>query len=605
MITMKDDFKEKNILKIVPVVTKIPELVDLSKLGDNYKLGYLERETVGEDYDEIVRNIVIDASEYNWSNDPDWLIQTNGFLDNYFNSFLEVKKSLKDRVEANILYEEDAKREYLNSFNGYLPILALMLCKLDRNKVSVAGFGSLLSWDKNSFPFYFPYKEENGESVINLDEIYEKEEIEEYLDEENEEKSVEESPISYDTNKIKDIFEEILDEKLEILKNDIIKTIKIDKLNELGTLTDELSKIPSKEDALNHVILERDNEIKYLKDELSKKSSDKEIIELRREIRELKEAKTNDLVLADKAIKHKLKNKNKEIDGLTKEISKLKEELKSKDVEYEVKIEKLKIEHEREIKKLTKFNEESTRETNDQNFKLLGELNEWRKKAERYVEELNELKEEMDNKENEENSVYDSKIEELTNQLNESNAINDELRNQIKSMTEDDNTMKRELGESKRKVIELEASVRHLTEDKDNYERRIRELTDKENALKQELNNMKSSINENDNNRLEEIEKENSLLKGSIHTLNNRIEKLQDENNSLRQANDQANKVQNDNFASKVYNGLTERGYNTKQPEQEQGPKTYNIGGKEYTEEELKNTPQYQRLQSLLRPAKK
>ena len=163
-------------------------------------------------------------------------------------------------------------------------------------------------------------------------------------------------------------------------------------------------------------------------------------------------------------------------------------------------------------------------------------------------------------------------------------------------MTEDDNTMKRELGEAKRKVIELEASVRHLTEDKDNYERRIKELTDRENSLKQELNNLKSSINNNgDTNRLEEIEKENSLLRGSINTLNSRIEKLQNENSSLRQANDQANVVQNDDLASRVYNNQ----------QQEKGPKIYNVGGKQYTEEELKNTPQYQRLQSLLRPAKK
>ena len=595
MITIKNNFKEKNILKIVPGVTKIPELVDLSKLGDNYRLGYLEREIVGEDYDNIIYSIIVDASDFNWYNDPEWTIQSNGFLDNYFNSFLELKKSLKDRVEAGILYEEDAKREYLNSFNGYLPILALILCKLEQTKVSLSGFCAVLSWDKNNFPFYFPYKEENEELVLDLDEIYEKEELEELSDDKNEEKSTEESPISYDTEKIREILEEVLDEKLEKLKNDIIKTIKIDKLNELGNLADELSKIPTKEDALQHVIAEKDNEIKYLKDELSKKASDKEIIELRRELRELKEDKENKLVLADEVTKHKLKNKDKEIAGLKKEISNLKEELKSKEEECTVKIEKLKDDYERQIKKLTKFNEESTKRVNDENFKLLGDVNEWKKKAESYLEELNDVKEELENKEKEESSTNDTRVEELTNQLNESNSTNDELRNQIKSMTEEDNTIKRELGESKRKIIVLEASVRHLTEDKENYERRIRELTDKENSLKQELNVVKSSINQNDTNRLEEIEKENSLLRGSINTLNSRIEKLQNENTSLRQANDQANVVQNDDLASRVYNNQ----------QQERGPKTYNVGGKQYTEEELKNTPQYQRLQSLLRPAKK
>lgn len=595
MITIKNNFKEKNILKIVPGVTKIPELVDLSKLGDNYRLGYLERETVEEDYDDIIYSIIVDASDFNWYNDPDWTIQSNGFLDNYFNSFLELKKSLKDRVEAGVLYEEDAKREYLNSFNGYLPVLALILCKLEKTKVANKGFGAFLSWDKNNFPFYFPYKEENGELSIDLDEIYEKEDTEELLGEENKEKVLEESPISYDTAEIRKILEEVLDEKLEKLKNDIIKTIKIDKLNELGNLADELSKIPTKEDALHHVIAEKDNEIKYLKDELSKNSSDKDIIELRREIRELKEGKETSLVLADEVTKHKLKNKDKEIAGLKKEISKLKDELKAKDEECEAKIEKLKDNYERQIKKLTKFNEESTKRVNDENFKLLGDVNEWRKKAESYLEELNNVKEELEKKENEESSISDTRVEELTNQLNESNSTNNELRNQIKSMTEEDNTIKRELGESKRKVIELEASVRHLTEDKENYEKRIRELTDKENSLRQELNATKSSINQNDTNRLEEIEKENSLLRGSINTLNSRIEKLQNENSSLRQANDQANVVQNDDLASRVYNNQ----------QQERGPKTYNVGGKQYTEEELKNTPQYQRLQSLLRPAKK
>lgn len=595
MITIKNNFKENNILKIVPGVTKVPELVDLSKLGTNYRLGYLEREYVGEDYDDIIYSIVVDASEFNWYNDPDWVIQNNGFLDNYFNSFLELKKSLKDRVEAGVLYEEDAKREYLNSFNGYLPILALILCKLEQTKVANKGFGAVLSWDNNTFPFYFPCKEENGEIVIDLDEIYEKEDLEELLEDKNEEKSIEKSPISYDTEKIREILEEVLDEKLEKMKNDIIKSIKIDKLNELGDLTDELSKIPVKEDALQHVIYEKDNEIKYLKDQLSKKSSDKEIVELRRELRELKADKENKLVLADEVTKHKLKNKDKEIAGLKKEISKLKDELSSKDEECKVEIEKLKEEQEKEIEKLKKFYEDSIKKNKDENFKLLSDVNEWKKKAESYVEEINNLKEELEKKESEESSANDPRIEELTNQLNESNSTNDELRNQIKSMTEDDNTMKIELGEAKRKVIELEASVRHLTEDTENYERRIRELTDKENTLKQELNTARSSVNQEDTNRLEEIEKENSLLRGSINTLNSRIEKLQNENSSLRQANDQANVVQNDDLASRVYNNQ----------QQDNGPKTYNIGGKQYTEEELKNTPQYQRLQSLLRPAKK
>lgn len=595
MITIKNDFKEKNILKIVPGVTKIPELVDLSKLGDNYRLGYLEREYVEEDFEEIIKAIVVDAAEFNRDNDPNWLIQKNGFIDNYLHSFVELKRSLKDRVKEGVLYEEDAKREYLSSFNSYLPILALILCKLEDTKVATSGFSIVLSWDEDSFPFYFPYKEENGELFIDLEEIYEKEGIEDLSDEEYEEKSTEESPISYDTEEIREIFEEVLDDKLEILKNNIIKTIKIDKLNELGNLAEELSKIPTKEDALRHVIAEKDNEIAYLKNKLSKKTSDKELIELRREIRELKEDKENSLVLADEATKHKLKNKDKEIAGLKKEISKLKEELKSKEEEYEVKIEKLKDEHERLMKKLTKFNEESIKDVNDENFKLLGDVDEWKKKAESYLEELNKVKEELENEQNEESSINDPRIEELTNQLNESNSTNDELRNQIKSMTDEDNTVKIELGEAKRKVIELEASVRHLNEDKENYERRIRELTDKENSLKQELNATKSSINQNDTDRLEEIEKENSLLRGSINTLNNRIERLQQENSSLRQANDQANVVQNDDLASRVYNNQ----------QQDNGPKTYNIGGKQYTEEELKNTPQYQRLQSLLRPAKK
>ena len=579
MITIKNNFKEKNILKIVPGVSKVPELVDLSKLGDNYRLGYLEREDVEEDFEEIIKGIVDDASEYNRNNDPDWFIQKNGFIDNYLHSFIELKQSLENRVKEGLLYEEDAKREYLNSFNSYLPILALILCKLEDTKIAMSGFIATLSWRKDSFPFFYPCKEENGELRIDLDEIYEKEEPEE---EKIEEKSIENSPVSYDTEEIRKILEEVLDKKLEKVKNDIIKTIKIDKLNELGNLVDSLSKIPVKEDALQHIIAEKDNEISYLKGELSKNSSDKEIIELRREIRELKEDKENRLVLADEVVKHKLKEKDKEI-------AKLKEE-------HKIEIEKIKEEHKKEEEKLTKFKEESLKRVNDENFKLLGDVNEWKKKAESYLEELNNLKEELEAKETEENSVSDAKIEELTNQLNESNSINDELRNQIKSMTEDDNTMKRELGEAKRKVIELEASVRHLTEDKDNYERRIKELTDRENSLKQELNNLKSSINNNGNtNRLEEIEKENSLLRGSINTLNSRIEKLQSENLSLRQANDQANVVQNDDLASRVYNNQ----------QQEKGPKTYNVGGKQYTEEELKNTPQYQRLQSLLRPAKK
>lgn len=579
MITIKNDFKERNILKIVPGVTKVPELVDLSKLGDNYRLGYLEREDVEEDFEEIIKGIVDDASEYNRNNDPDWFIQKNGFIDNYLHSFIELKQSLENRVREGLLYEEDAKREYLNSFNSYLPILALILCKLEDTKIAMSGFIATLSWRKDSFPFFYPCKEENGELRIDLDEIYEKEEPEE---EKIEEKSIENSPVSYDAEEIRKILEEVLDEKLEKIKNDIIKTIKIDKLNELGNLVDDLSKIPAKEDALQHIIAEKDNEISYLKGELSKNSSDKEIIELRREIRELKEDKENRLVLADEVVKHKLKEKDKEI-------AKLKEE-------HKIEIEKLEEEHKKEEEKLTKFKEDSLKRVNDENFKLLGDVNEWKKKAESYLEELNSIKEELEAKETEENSVSDAKIEELTNQLNESNSINDELRNQIKSMTEEDNTMKIELGESKRKVIELEASIRHLTEDKENYERRIKELTDRENSLKQELNNLKSSINNNgDTNRLEEIEKENSLLRGSINTLNSRIEKLQNENLSLRQANDQANVVQNDSLASRVYNNQ----------QQEKGPKTYNVGGKQYTEEELKNTPQYQRLQSLLRPAKK
>lgn len=592
MIIINDDLKERNILKIVPGVTKIPELVDLSKLGDNYRLGYLERKDVEEDFDEIIKGIIVDAAAYDRNNDPNWLIQKNGFLDNYLNSFIELKRSLKDRVKEGVLYEEDARREYLSSFNSYLPILALILCKLEDTKVATSGFGAILTWRDDSFPFYFPYKEENGELKIDLDEVYHKEEP---IVEKNDEKTTEKNPISYDTKEIRDILEEVLNEKLEKLKNDIIKSIKIDKLNELGNLTAELSKIPTKEDALHHVIAEKDNEIKYLKNELSKKSSDKEIIELRREIRELKEGKENSLILADEVTKHKLQNKNDEIAGLKKEISKLKDELKSKDEEYNVKIEKLKNEHERETQNLTNFNKNSIESVNSENFKLLGEVNEWRKKAESYLEELNNVKEELENKDNEKSSISDTRIEELTNQLNESNSTNDELRNQIKSMTEEDNTIKMELGESKRKVIELEASVRHLTEDKENYERRIKELTNKENSLKQELNSAKSSINQNDTNRLEEIEKENSLLRGSINTLNSRIEKLQNENSSLRQANDQASVVQNDDLASRVYNNQ----------QQERGPKTYNVGGKQYTEEELKNTPQYQRLQSLLRPAKK
>lgn len=579
MITIKNDFKEKNILKIVPGVTKVPELVDLSKLGDNYRLGYLEREDIEEDFEEVIKGIVDDASEYNRNNDPDWFIQKNGFIDNYLHSFIELKQSSENRVREGLLYEEDAKREYLNSFNSYLPILALILCKLEDTKIAMSGFIATLSWRKNSFPFFYPYKEENGELKIDLDEIYEKEEPEE---ERIEEKSIENSPVSYDTQEIRKILEEVLDEKLEKIKNDIIKTIKIDKLNELGNLVDSLSKIPTKEDALQHIIAEKDNEISYLKGELSKNSSDKEIIELRREIRELKEDKENKLAIADEVVKHKLKEKDKEI-------ARLKEE-------HKIEIEKLEEEHKKEEEKLTKFKEESLKRVNDENFKLLGDVNEWKKKAESYLEELNNLKEELEAKETEENSVSDTRIEELTNQLNESNSINDELRNQIKSMTEDDNTMKIELGESKRKVIELEASIRHLTEDKENYERRIKELTDRENSLKQELNNLKSSINNNgDTNRLEEIEKENSLLRGSINTLNSRIEKLQSENLNLRQANDQANVVQNDSLASRVYNSQ----------QQDKGPKTYNVGGKQYTEEELKNTPQYQRLQSLLRPAKK
>ena len=111
MITIKNNFKEKNILKIVPGVTKIPELVDLSKLGDNYRLGYLERETVGEDYDDIIYSIIVDASDFNWYNDPDWTIQSNGFLDNYFNSFLELKKSIElgEQISLTEFFKEYEK----------------------------------------------------------------------------------------------------------------------------------------------------------------------------------------------------------------------------------------------------------------------------------------------------------------------------------------------------------------------------------------------------------------------------------------------------------------------------------------------------------------
>lgn len=249
MVELNKNFKEKNALKLSSWKSLFPSKLNQNILGHDYRLGYLERDTCEKDYDEIIDSMFLDAMKYNRDNNPYYPIQNPVAMNNFLDSFLDEKKSLMHKVNANIIYEETAKKNFLSLCDKYLHMFTLYLCEVENSKETVSHIKSILSWKDNSFPFYFPYKERNGEYIVDLNKIL-------YKEEEN--LQTDKNFKSPDTEEIKNVVEEILNKIFINIKEEINKAIKE-------------SNSSSKEDALYHIIREKDNEIEYLKEELAKK----------------------------------------------------------------------------------------------------------------------------------------------------------------------------------------------------------------------------------------------------------------------------------------------------------------------------------------------
>lgn len=268
MVELDKNFKEKNVLKISSWESLFPCKLNQDILGNDYRLGYLEKDMCEKEYDEIIDNIILDAMKYNKENNPYYPIQNAVSMNNFLDTFLDEKKSLIYKVNTNMIYEESAKKNFMNLCNKYFHMFTLYLCEKTSSKDAVSRIKSILTWRDNSFPFYFPYKERNGEEIVDLNKILYKEE--------NIQSNKNFTLIYID--KLKTDIREILEENLIKIKNDIIKSIKesnsSSKEEDLQHIMKE-SDIPSKEDALYHIIREKDNEIKYLKEELAKKENNK------------------------------------------------------------------------------------------------------------------------------------------------------------------------------------------------------------------------------------------------------------------------------------------------------------------------------------------
>lgn len=262
MVELDKNFKEKNVLKLSSWKSLFPCMLDQNLIGYNYKLDYLERDMCEEEYDEIIDNIILDAMECNRNNNPHYPIQNPVSMNNFLDSFLDEKKSLMYKVNTNIIYEETAKKNFLSLCDKYLHMFTLYLCEVENSKEKLSYIKSILSWKDNSFPFYFPYKERNGEYTVDLNKIL-------YKEEENTQSD--NNFVLVDTDELKTIVREILEENFFKMENDIIRFLK-----ENNSSSKEYSSdIPSKEGALYHIIREKDNEIKYLKEELAKKENNK------------------------------------------------------------------------------------------------------------------------------------------------------------------------------------------------------------------------------------------------------------------------------------------------------------------------------------------
>lgn len=262
MVELDKNFKEKNVLKLSSWKSLFPCMLNQDVIGYDYKLDYLERDMCEEEYDEIVDNIILDAMKCNRNNNPHYPIQNPVSMNNFLDSFLDEKKDLMYKVNTNIIYEETAKKNFLSLCDKYLHMFTLYLCEVENSKEKISYIKSILSWKDNSFPFYFPYKERNGEDIVDLDKIL-------YKEEENIQSD--KNFTLFDIDKLKIDIKEILEENLIKIKNDIIESLK-----EKNSSSKEYSSdIPSKEDALYHIIREKDNEIKYLKEELAKKENNK------------------------------------------------------------------------------------------------------------------------------------------------------------------------------------------------------------------------------------------------------------------------------------------------------------------------------------------
>ena len=262
MIELDKNFKEKNVLKISSWESLFPCKLNQDVLGNDYRLGYLEKEMCEEEYDEIINNIILDAMKYNKENNPYYPIQNSVSMNNFLDSFLDKKKSLILAVNTNVMYEETAKKNFMNLCNKYFHMFTLYLCERKNSNDTVSYIRSLLTWRDDNFPFYFPYKERNGEYTVDLNKIL-------YKEEENTQSD--NNFVLVDTDELKTIVREILEENFFKMENDIIRFLK-----ENNSSSKEYSSdIPSKEDALYHIIREKDNEIKYLKEELAKKENNK------------------------------------------------------------------------------------------------------------------------------------------------------------------------------------------------------------------------------------------------------------------------------------------------------------------------------------------
>lgn len=500
-----EEYKEFN---LYIVATNISEVTNEVKDSDYlfYPIDIKENKTLVE---KILKHSYEVNSKYllpKWSTKPATDQELINTAQSYLNTqFLSSKSNIKGEIP--LVGEVEAKSRFSQLLKTYLPIFILYITYLDRVENGFNNLIGYLSWDESDIflplPIDYEYGIETWEKEVYWDNVYE--EINNDTDENTD-------PVTYDTEGIKELIENLynrlskeLDDKINDLKNYIDSKLESDNkiiAEKIDNIKEDFNKmIPSGISEAYNKGLEEEPEFK--------EEVEEESIKLRNEIESLK----NKIEVLSHDNKDLMK-RDKDHDVVVSEFQDEIKDLKNK------------------IKLLNEDNDKYVKRDTDYDTEV-AELK----------QEIADLKEELEKSVDEDIAaliaVKDNEIAELKQELETRQETEQLLKDRNAELEEGDNSLRKELN----KVNEENTSLtRKLAE----VQQEITDKIDEARELEREVDSL-TATNKELSKEIEELNKELELLRSQNGS--DELENLREDNRILRQAlNDYKNKEQNKQY---------------------------------------------------------